>query len=141
MARLKQYADSGKGFYIKHSFKNKFVTYQVHPKVEDLFRELELEDDFEIPHEMLDQLREQELIFTGGAGVQEEVIVKVDSSDIQEIENDLIALINTDSEDHYIDFDDELESEPSDVIRSKLPIAIIIALILGVLALFVFVRG
>ena len=122
MARLKQYADPGKGFYIKHSFKGKFVTYQVHPKVEDLFREFDLEDDFEISHELLDQLREKELIFTGGSGVKEEVIIEVDPSDIEEMKNYLIGLNNT-----------------------GLPIAIIVALllalILGIFSVFIFVRG
>lgn len=150
MARLKQYADPGKGFYIKHSFKGKFVTYQVHPKVEDLFREFDLEDDFEISHELLDQLRETELIFTGGSGVKEEVIIEVDPLDIEEIKNALIVLING-SEDqlHKIpdtpDFDDDLESEPIVVIRPKLPIAIIVvlflALIIGISSFFIFVRG
>jgi hypothetical protein len=144
MAKIKQYQAPREGFYITHSFRSKFVTYQVHPKVEELFRALDLEHGFELPHDLLDRLREQELIFTGGAGVQEEVIIEVDSSDIEEIENDLIDIINTDGEGKYPEFDGESPSEPSNVFRPQMPIALIVflvlVLILGVSAVLLYDR-
>jgi hypothetical protein len=67
MPILHEYID-GRGYYIRHSFKGKIVTYRVTPAGIEYVKKQGYRDSSEINPRELDWMRKKKFIFTGGAG-------------------------------------------------------------------------